>query len=44
VWIVLFLYVRSLARHNRDLERELADLRALLERKREGISKIDEPR
>ena len=32
VWVMLFLYLHLLARRNRSLEREIEELRALLER------------
>jgi len=31
VWVMLFLYLHLLARRNRSLEREIEELRALLE-------------
>lgn len=43
VWIVLFFYVRALASRNRDLERELAELREML-RRRAHVSPDGEPR
>jgi len=33
VWILLFVYVTMLSRRNRALEREIDELRALLERR-----------
>ena len=32
IWIGLFVYLRSLARRNRELEEELRELRRLVER------------
>jgi len=43
VWVALFLYLRSLASRNRDLERQLGELRELLERSGR-VSPGDEPR
>jgi CcmD family protein len=33
VWVMLFLYVSVLSRRNRTMEREIDELRALLERR-----------
>ena len=35
VWLVLFGYLFSLSRHHRSLERQIEDLRRMLERKGE---------
>ncbi len=36
VWVLLFLYVQVLSRRNRRLEREVEELRGILERLRGG--------
>ena len=36
VWILLFAYVFVLSRRNRSLEREIEELRALLQRRHQG--------
>jgi len=36
VWVLLFLYVQVLSRRNRRLEREVEELRVILERRRES--------
>lgn len=36
VWLVLFAYVLVLARRNRALEKEIEDLRTLLQRRGQG--------
>ena len=33
VWVLLFLYIHVLSRRNRSLEKEIEELRALLERR-----------
>jgi len=33
VWVLLFLYIHILARRNRSLEKDIEELRALLERR-----------
>ena len=33
IWVLIFLYVRTLARRNERLEKEIDELRALIEKK-----------
>lgn len=35
VWVLLFLYILSLARHNRSLDKEVEELRELLQRRQQ---------
>lgn len=36
IWILLFLYISVLSRRNRALEREIEELRELLEQRKRG--------
>ena len=36
IWVLLFLYLSVLARRNRSLEKEIEELRELLQRKTSG--------